>query len=482
MRGGIKRPLISVEEAVSDENIFGKVFRPREDWFNWIVLMKSCFGEELSPEEIEVFRTFTGRRTYPGKRFSEVWLCIGRRGGKSRVLSAMAVYLAFFCDWKDYLSPGERAFIPIVAADQKQADVIFNYIKGITHSNPLMRKLVQRDTLSLFELSNDVVIGIQTASYRTIRGPTVVAALFDEMAFWHHEGANPDEEIVRAVRPGMVTIPGAMLFCASSPFYERGVFYDHIKRYYAVEDDDVLVWKAATWEMNPTVPSEFLEREKEKDPVSFASEYGAEFRSGSYRYVPKEAVDDCTDFGVSSRPPDPSRTYRCFVDPSGGAADSFAAAVAHDEGEDAVVVDAIVEFRPPFDPSEVVAEIAALCRRYGISTVHGDRYAGMWPQSVFAKHGIVYEASPQGKSDLYRSFLPLLMSRRVRLVDHGVLRHQLLSLERRARRGGVKEIIDHPRGMHDDVANAVAGVCVVGSNVAEERVDDELPELSFGFV
>ena len=478
----MSRRLITVAEAVRDRNIFGRIFEPFQSWRNWIVLMKSCFGEPLDDEEAEIFRTFTGRTAVPSDQFSEVWLCIGRRGGKSRVLSVMAVYLAFFVDWRDKLSPGERAFVPIVAADQRQADVIFNYIKGITHSNPLMKKMIERDTLSMFELKNGVSIGIQTASYRTIRGPTVVAALFDEMAFWHHEGANPDEEILRAVRPGMATIPGAMLFCSSSPFYEKGVFYEHYRKYYGIDDPHILYWKASTWEMNPTIPMDFLEREKDKDPISFASEYGAEFRSGSYQFIPRDVVDACTDYGVEVRAYDGSRKYRCFVDPSGGTSDSFAAAIAHDEGDDMVVVDKIMEFRPPFDPQTVVAAIVDECRSYGIDRVHGDRYAGVWPASMFDKFGIVYEQSPMGKVDIYRSFLPLLMARRVRLLDNGVLRFQLLALERRARRGGVKEIIDHPRGVHDDVANVVAGVAVVGSRVADEEppVDTAEP-LAFGF-
>jgi hypothetical protein len=51
-----------------------------------------------------------------------------------------------------------------------------------------------------------------------------MAAEFEhhETAFWRDEsGANPDEEIFRALRPGMSSIPGAMLLNGSSP-YRRG--------------------------------------------------------------------------------------------------------------------------------------------------------------------------------------------------------------------------------------------------------------------
>ena len=49
--------------------------------------------------------------------------------------------------------------------------------------------------------------------------------------------------------------------------------------------------------------------------------------------------------------------------------------------------------------------------------------------------------------------------RTVALVDSEKLRRQFLNLERRTARGG-RDSIDHPRGLHDDLANAVAGVLV----------------------
>ena len=48
---------------------------------------------------------------------------------------------------------------------------------------------------------------------------SVVAALLDEVAFFPtDDGANPDYDILDAIRPGMATIPNAMLLCASSPY------------------------------------------------------------------------------------------------------------------------------------------------------------------------------------------------------------------------------------------------------------------------
>lgn len=60
-----------------------------------------------------------------------------------------------------------------------------------------------------------------------MRGYTVVAALLDEIAFWRGEdAANPNHEVVSAVKPAMATVPGAMLLCASSPRMRKGALWD----------------------------------------------------------------------------------------------------------------------------------------------------------------------------------------------------------------------------------------------------------------
>jgi hypothetical protein len=98
-------------------------------------------------------------------------------------------------------------------------------------------------------------------------------------------------------------------------------------------------------------------------------------------------------------------------------------------------------------------------RRYGISKLTGDRYAGEWPVARFREHGIAFEQSARPKSDLYHDLLPLLNAGRVELLDNQRLLVQLVGLERRVSRQG-KDSIDHTPGGHDDVANAVAG-CLV---------------------
>jgi hypothetical protein len=58
---------------------------------------------------------------------------------------------------------------------------------------------------------------------------------------------------MRALRPGLATIPGAMLLIASSPYAKRGELYNAFRKHFGKDDAKVLVWKAATLAMHPTL-------------------------------------------------------------------------------------------------------------------------------------------------------------------------------------------------------------------------------------
>jgi phage terminase large subunit-like protein len=149
--------------------------------------------------------------------FTEAALCVGRRGGKSRILALIAVYLATFRDYRPYLAPGECATIVIMAANKAQARSIFRFVIGLLKAVPLIQPMIVDDNTEQITLSNRVVIEIATASFRTSRGYSFAAVLADEISFWRSEesSANPDVEIMRAVRPGMASIPGSILLLAS---------------------------------------------------------------------------------------------------------------------------------------------------------------------------------------------------------------------------------------------------------------------------
>jgi hypothetical protein len=453
---------VSILAAVADDQLFAPWFKDRATWQSWFVFLAALYAQPMKPGQLDVYRRCTGRTTPPTEPAKEAWLICGRRAGKSFILALCAVYSACFRDWGPHLAPGERATITVTARDRKQAHVIFRYIGALLTRVPMLAELIERETQDGFDLSNGVTIEVQTASYRSMRGYTIAVALCDELAFWPtDDAAEPDYEILTAIKPGMATIPGAMLLCASSPYARRGALFDAHRKHFGKDNDPILVWQADTRTMNPTVPQSVVDEAMERDPASAAAEYGAEFRRDIESLIAIEAVRACVIPGIYERAPQYSITYRAYSDPSGGSADSMALAIGHkDYAKQTVVIDALREVRAPFSPQAVVGEFAQLLKSYRVTKVVGDHYAGEWPGEQFAKFGISYEPSARPKSSLYVDLVPLINSRRIDLLDDTKLINQLCVLERRTARSG-RDSIDHPPGAPDDLANAVAGVAAV---------------------
>lgn len=447
---------MNILQACDDPDLFRPWFKKRESFDAWFSFLAALFGLPMTDEQFAIYQKHTGRQERPTEAEQEAWLVIGRRGGKSFISALVAVFLACFFDYQQYLAPGERGTVMIVAADKRQARVILRYIRAMLTNIPMLSDMVERDTADSFDLNNGVTIEVGVASFRSTRGYTYVAVLADEIAFWRtDDAAEPDYAILDAIRPGMSTIPNAMMLCMSSPYARKGALWDAFKRYFG-KDGQPLVWKAATRDMNPTVSQSVIDRAYERDPASASAEYGGEFRSDIESFVSREAVESCTSPGVLERAPVPMTQYFGFVDPSGGSADSFTLAIGHLEGKVAIL-DAVRETKPPFSPEQTVKDYADLLKQYRINKVTGDRYAGEWPREQFRNHNITYEPSAHPKSDLYRDLLPLVNSGECDLLDLPVILAQLVGLERRTARGG-RDSIDHAPGGHDDVANAVAGL------------------------
>ena len=450
-------------------------------WEPWRVVLAALFGlplvnendvilfPDLLPRRMELFSRLTGRTELPTAPVKEGWLIVGRRGGKSQISALIAVYLSVCKNYREFLSPGERGTLMLVAADRRQSRTLFRYVSAFFELPPLA-KLVDAQTAEAISLKNGITIEIQTRSFRSVRGYTIVAFLADEIAFWpSDDSANPDSEILDSVRPAMATIPTAIMLCISSPYARRGALWDAYKKFYAMEDSDVLVVQAPSRTMNSTLSEKVVQAAYARDDASASAEYGAEFRKDIESFVSLESIAACTVVDRLELPPVAGIEYQGFVDPSGGSQDSFTLAVAHAEGNVAVL-DAVREVKPPFSPESVAQEYAEFLKAYRIEFVRGDRYAGEWPREQFRKYGVEYLPCEKSKSDLYRDLLPLLNASAVQLLDLPVLQTQLQGLERRCPRGG-KDSIDHAPGGRDDVANAMAGAIVSVAMRCHSRFD-----------
>jgi hypothetical protein len=432
-----------------DPALFGDQFGG-ESFAAWRALLAGFYGLDLTEDEAATFQALTGLDESPGAACDELWLAVGRRGGKSRAAALVGAFEGAFKDHRAKLAPGEVATVMLVAGDRFQARTLMRYTRGL-FENPMLRKMVVRETETGLELTNRTTIEIGTASFRSVRGYTLAAVVADEIAFWHSDGANPDEEVIAALRPALTTLGGKLL-ALSSPHSKRSVLWQNYARHFG-KPGRVLVAQAPSLTMNPTLPRHVVDDALSVDPARARAEYLAEFRSDLESFL---AVDQITE-AQRSKPLELPRLdkmhYHAFADPSGGGADHFTVSIAHAEGE-RIVVDLVRGRRG--NPAAICGDFSELLKSYGIARVKGDRYAGAWVSTEFARHGIAYEHSDKDRSAIYTDFLAAMNSGRVELPPCQTTARQLISLERRTTRAG-KDIIDHPPGGHDDHANAVAG-------------------------
>jgi hypothetical protein len=467
------RKLITMREALASEGYFGRLLSG-DSWAAWRALLVAIVGEELTADERTIFHALTGREREPLEPVEEFWAVIGRRGGKTRSMAVPAAYIAGCVDHRDILAPGERGVLPIMAASTVQATQAFNFVSGIFATAASLKGLLEKETNDTLSLASGVDITIRPASFRTIRGITAVGAIGDEIAFWRSDdSANPDTEILRALRPALATT-GGLLAAISSPHAKRGELYSTFKRHFGpAGHPSILVAKAPSRTMNPSLSQRVVDRAYEEDPEAASAEYGAEFRGDLAIFVSRDAIEAAVTTGVIVRPPLEGVAYFAFVDPSGGSSDSMTMAVAHNE-KGRVVLDCIGERKAPFSPEAVVAEFAATVKSYRISTVEGDRYAGEWPRERFKVHGVEYRVADMVRSELYLAFLPMLNSGRVDLLDNQRMVTQFVGLERRTSRAG-KDTVDHAPGSHDDVANSVAGALVLAGRRVKPEMKFHVP-------
>src|SRR5262245_6451595 len=135
-----KRPA-TILDVIADPRVFGPWFR-RGTWAAWLAFLRALFGLPMSVEDLAIYQKHTGRIAAPAGQAREAWLVVGRRGGKSFVAALLAVFLACFRSYAEFLAPGERGVVMVMAADRKQARVIFRYVRALLKKVGMLAKLI----------------------------------------------------------------------------------------------------------------------------------------------------------------------------------------------------------------------------------------------------------------------------------------------------------------------------------------------------
>ena len=459
------RNKVTVVQALRDPNLFGGLpaFQDLTTWASWIVFMKACYGLPLTRHERKVFEQHTGRSTYapPAGGYPEAVAIVGVQSGKSKIAVVFADHAALI---------GESGTHAVLIGQDHRGSmrVLLRYAREPFETLDPFKAEVIRNTADTVELRNGVSLSAYPCRPEAVRGLRACIVVIDELAFFTATDGRPvDTEMLRVAR-GRVATTGGKVIVLSSPYGQSGALWDLHRNHYGREDSSTLVWQASAPEMNPTLPTNYLEKMAQDDPEAYRSEVLGEFRAGIATLFDPDALAACVDDGVRERPRQPGTAMRWFVDAaSGSGTDRYTLAGAHhDAARNLNVLDMVRSWSPPFNPSGVMAEIADILKGYdGGTELTGDRYAPGFVLEQARANGLTYHFSELDRSQLYLEVLPLVNAAQARVLDVPDLLRELRGLERRRGTSG-KDRVDHRPGQHDDLANAAAGALVLAAQEA----------------
>jgi phage terminase large subunit-like protein len=265
----------TIDAALSDRRLLGAALGDSASWSTWIAVLRAAFGLPLDEQQRQTFADVAGCRPAPVHRVRELWAIVGRRAGKSRIAAAIAVYLACFVKHK--LSAGEQGMVLTLAASTDQARVVFGYARAFLEQSLVLRQEIVDATRLEIRLRSGVTIAMHANSFRTTRGRTLCAAIFDECAVWRDEAsATPDVETYRSVLPSLLTTRG-MLVGISTGYRRVGLLYQKHRDHFGEDSADTLVVQGSTLQFNATVDEAEIASQAAADPIAARSEWFGEF-------------------------------------------------------------------------------------------------------------------------------------------------------------------------------------------------------------
>ena len=421
------------------------------------------YSEEFDPKlRMQVLDKCTKRY-----KFEELVLVLGRRSGKSFLVSAMALYELYRLISMGHpqarygLMEFDEVVILNVARNEEQAKkAIFSKIKQTVLASPFFAPYIGKDTelemrfytehdreenvrrkeqnINLF--AGSLVLRCGSSNASGLVGLTCWTIIMDEVAAM--AGDNPESGVDYALyddlKPSLATFgkDGKMMLL-SNPKGPLGLLYDlHENRQ---EDPTTLVMRLPTWLTNPNIDKEWLDGQKKKDPQEFQMQYGAEFgASSSDPMFVNEDIENM--FKSMSMVPRKERAeghfeYFCHLDPA-RTSDYYALVIAHTEimygtlGPDhtplkRVVIDHVHFWNPmtknqPVKEKEVEDYVIDLHKRFRFKQVSIDQWNSQSSVIKLQSFGIPIverQFNKEYKEKIYTELSQLIRDARIDIYD-----------------------------------------------------------------
>lgn len=449
----------SFEAFCADPQLIGEpISKP------WAVFYKAVEGLSLDADELELFFFCTGRSEYAPHVYTEATAICGRRSEKTSTAVKFALWKSLFGGFESRVRPGELLRVPIVCQDLRIAKDVLRTVRTFLRNSPVLINEIDEDLATEIRLRNGLSFTSYPCTVSAPRGLSCPIAICDELAFWQIEtGANPDLEILRALRPAMILFGQARrLLKISTPWQRAGVLFDEYSQ--RGEKKDLLVWQASTERMSPRVSRADLEKERAADSTYFSREFEAIFTEDTEAFLPSRDIDLAIRSGVREVPFSPALAggYFAAIDASGlSGKDRFTFAIGHraarGNASEGIAFDMLRGWQRQA-VGLVCEEIAALLKTYGLRSVTADQFGFSFLRELLSQRGIEVIQLPftaRSKPEIFLDLKLALSQGRIQLLDHPESLRELRMLESKRTSGG-NYSISAPRGQHDDYATVIA--------------------------
>jgi len=418
--------------------------------------------------------------------YDELLLAVGRKGGKSDICAGLALFpiyrlLVMYDNPQQYygLMPDEPIYVIITSVSRDQAlSVMFEKVKALALNSWFLREYVENVTREELRFTKNLIVRCQACSSRSGRGYATITNIYDEIGWFMDSRAKMSgAEVYSSLQPNLKPFgDDAWSLLLSSPAGRQGIFWELFKTGKPLSvmqhtpEHGQEPWRAVfqfpTWEMNPMITYEDLEKDRIRDPIKFDMEYGAEFADVLDAAVLREYIDNC----ARGEQMEPSATDKdtpriITLDPA-VTGDAYALAMMHMNDQEVVVVDLIKYWlgnkKRPIRIADVEDEVRNLCTRFNIYNVVLDQQQSASTAQRLEEEGIptrIISVGGKTNMEMYNTLIPRINIGTIQYPNHPRLIKELTFLQRKKRGRYFK--IEAAYGHNDDGSDCLAMGCYV---------------------
>lgn len=426
-----------------------------------------------------------------------------------------------YCPQEYYgIMPEDPIKVTCISTSKETASELFSKIVGHVERSEFFRKYRRKPTQQYVYLHTQrdldkygpkgiasINIRVAPCSAKGLRGPGNIVVALDEMAFFFADEKNSntvsykdrdDAAIYKAATPSVAKFkkpdgtPDGKIICLSSPGPKSGKFFKEYERSFDEDNEDLVMIQAPTWEIDPSMSSQFLKNSYNANPVSFKSEYGAQFSDRLFGWIddpdivrknviPGLKIKDRSmlriphfmgiDLGLKKDGTAITIGHWMYDMVDGAKIDKlevdyYAVRYAKDEGKDY------------FEPEEMVDWIASLTKKFYIARGMFDQYYDMTLEPKLHRLGLKQLEAKHFNDSLnsivYQMLLSCLLSKTLRIPEgnetfvNGMrsadseLVTELLTLQAQQKSKYIIQVAAPEReGEHDDLSDSLARMVYV---------------------